>query len=74
MKTLDWLSPGEAGQKALGREITYELAYLKVYGYKCYALLKGVKGIYKSKKLSKLALRAFIGFLINYDSANIYRV
>ena len=45
-----------------------------MYNYKCYALLKDKEGIYKPKKLNKLALRAFIEFFINYNSFNIYRV
>ena len=73
-KTLDWLSPRKAGQKALSREITYQLTYLKVYSYKCYTLLKNKEGVYKPKKLKNLAPRAFIGFLISYDSVNIYKV
>ena len=37
-------------------------------------MLKNKEGVYKPKKLNKLALRVFIGFLISYNSANIYRV
>ena len=37
-------------------------------------MLKDKEGVHKPKKLNKLALRAFIGFLVSYDSANIYRV
>ena len=45
-----------------------------MYSCKCYALLKGKEGIHKPKKLNKLVLRAFIGFLISYNLFNIYRV
>ena len=45
-----------------------------MYGYKYYVLLKGKEGIHKPKKLNKLVLKAFIGFLISYDLFNIYRV
>ena len=68
------MSPKEAGQEILDRKILHQLTYLKVYSCKCYTLLKDKKNIYKPKKLNKLASRAFIDFLINYNSANIYRV
>ena len=68
------MSPRKAGQKILNKEISHQLIYLKVYSYKCYALLKNKEGIYKPKKLNKLALRAFVGFLISYNLFNIYRV
>ena len=45
-----------------------------MYGCKCYTLLKGKEGIHKPKKLNKLVLRVFIGFLISYNLFNIYRV
>ena len=45
-----------------------------MYSYKCYVLLKDKEGIHKPKKLNKLVLRVFIGFLINYNLFNIYRV
>ena len=54
--------------------MTHQLAHLKVYGCKCYVLLKGSEGIHKPKKSNKLAPRAFVGFLVGYDSSNIYRV
>ena len=52
----------------------HQLTYLKVYSCKCYALLKDKESVYKPKKLNKLVLRVFIGFLISYNSVNIYRV
>ena len=68
------MSLKEAGQKILSREISHQLIYLKVYGCKCYVLLKDKEGIHKPKKSNKLALRAFVEFLISYNSSNIYRV
>ena len=68
------MSPREAGQKALGRETSHQITYLKVYSYKCYALLKDKEIIHKPKKSNKLTPRAFVGFLIGYNSSNIYRV
>ena len=37
-------------------------------------MLKNKEGIHKPKKLNKLALKAFIGFLVSYNLVNIYRV
>ena len=74
IKALNWLSLREVEQKILDREMSHQLIYLKVYGCKCYALLKGKEGIYKPKKLNKLILRAFVGFFISYNLFNIYRV
>ena len=37
-------------------------------------MLKDKEGVHKPKKLNKLVLRVFIGFLVGYDLANIYRV
>ena len=37
-------------------------------------MLKGKEGVHKPKKLNKLVLRVFVGFLVGYNSANIYRV
>ena len=37
-------------------------------------MLKSKEGVHKPKKLNKLALKVFIGFLVSYDLANIYRV
>ena len=37
-------------------------------------MLKSKESVHKPKKLNKLVLRVFVGFLINYNLANIYRV
>ena len=37
-------------------------------------MLKNKEGVHKPKKLNKLVPRAFIGFLVGYNSVNIYRV
>ena len=70
-KSLGWDSPIVSLQKQIGTEIKYELAHLKRYGCKAYVLLKGPE---KPPKRNKLAPRAFIGYLVSYDSTNIYRI
>ena len=70
-KSLDWDLPIVSLQKQIGTEIKHELAYLKRYGCKAYMLLKGPE---KLSKRNKLIPRAFIGYLIGYNSTNIYRI
>ena len=48
-----------------------EISHLKVYGCKAYPLLKGKDAPPKSEKLKP---RAFIGYLVGYDSTNIFRI
>ena len=62
--------------KSKGWKTPYELAfgkppninYLKVYGYKVYALH------YKIFKINKLKFRVKFGYLIDYESTNIYKI
>ena len=51
-----------------------QLHHLRAYGCKCYVLIKS-KGDpqYRSKR-RKLGAKAHIGFLVGYESTNIYRV
>ena len=65
------MSLKEALQKALSKVVKHELAHLKRYGCKAYVLLKGPA---KPPRKQKLAPRAFIGYLVGYDSTAIYRV
>ena len=58
-------------QKALGEPIRPEISYLRVYGCKAYVLLKGLLAPKLSEKLKP---RAFAGYLVGYDSTNIYRI
>jgi hypothetical protein len=48
-----------------------ELDHLKVYGCKAYPLLKGADA---PPRGSKLKPRAFVGYLVGYNSTNIFRV
>ncbi|RYP30088.1 hypothetical protein DL768_011201 [Monosporascus sp. mg162] len=51
---------------------TPQLAHLKAYGCRCYALKLNPN--HKPSKLQKLDPRAYIGYLVGYNSTNIYRV
>lgn len=46
--------------------------HLRVYGCKAYAMTPAAQG--KSERLKKLNPRAWIGYLVGYDSTNIYRI
>ena len=46
--------------------------YLKAYSYKVYAMTLDAQ--LKKKRLNKLDPRAYIGYLIGYNSTNIYRI
>src|SRR5438045_1284608 len=50
------------------------LHHLKAYGCCCYVLIKSAGDPDHPKKLRKLQPRAHIGFLVGYESTNIYRV
>jgi hypothetical protein len=49
-----------------------QLAHLKAYGCKAYAMTADAK--LKNKRLQKLNSRAHIGYLVGYDSTNIFRI
>ena len=70
-KSLKWASPLVALQNHFGQTVRHEIAHLKVYGCKAYPLLKGKD---KPPKSHKMKPRAFIGYLVGYDSSNIFRV
>ncbi|RYP53280.1 hypothetical protein DL770_010999 [Monosporascus sp. CRB-9-2] len=48
------------------------LGHLRVYGYKAYALTKSVQR--KQNRKRKLDPKAWIGYLVGYQSSNIYRI
>ena len=50
------------------------LHHLKAYGCKCYTLIKSTGDPDHPGKLQKLAPRAHIGYLVGYESTNIFRV
>jgi len=49
-----------------------QLAHLKAYGCRAYAITSDAQ--LKKKRLNKLDPRAYIGYLIGYNSTNIYRI
>jgi hypothetical protein len=49
-----------------------QLAHLKAYGCRAYAMTKDAQ--LKRKRLLKLDPRVYIGYLVGYDSTNIYRI
>jgi hypothetical protein len=72
MTQLSWDSPLVRLQR-LSKEpiIRWELDHLKVFGCKVYVLLKGADA---SPRSEKMKARAFVGYLVGYDSINIFRV
>ena len=68
---LSWDSSLTYSQKALGESIRPEISHLRVYGCKAYVLLKESEAPGKSHKLMP---RAFAGYLVGYNSTNIYRI
>ncbi|PSS25518.1 hypothetical protein M430DRAFT_95945, partial [Amorphotheca resinae ATCC 22711] len=44
------------------------LSYLYAFSYKAYALIKNIV------RLDKLELRAFVRYLVEYNSTNIFKV
>ncbi|KAF4310791.1 Integrase catalytic core [Botryosphaeria dothidea] len=62
-KVLKWKTPFE-----LAHGIKPNVAHMRVYGCKAYALNKTIP------RSDKLQERALVGYLIGYDSTNIYRI
>jgi hypothetical protein len=72
-QALNWESPLVRIQKLINqnKSVRPELDHLKVYGCKAYPLLKGAD---VPPRGSKLKPRAFVGYLVGYNSTNIFRV
>ena len=70
-KSLKWESPLTYMQRFTGQVIRWEISHLRVFGCKAFPLLKGVD---KPPRSQKMKPRAFVGYLIGYDSTNIIRV
>jgi hypothetical protein len=69
--TLGWKTPYQRLQEAIGSEnerLKPKLSHLRAYGCKAYALNKN------RARLDKLDPRAFVGYLVGYESTNIYRI
>jgi hypothetical protein len=68
-KQLGWKTPLEALQQALGRPIQPpNITHLRVFGCRTYPMNQHIP---RSKKLEP---RAYIGYLVGYESSNIYRI
>lgn len=68
-----WKSPYERFHTFLARKRRRpQLAHLKAYGCRAYAMTSEAQ--LKKKRLKKLDPRAHIGYLVGYDSTNIYRI
>ncbi len=64
-QALNWESPLVRMQKLTNQPIRPEIEHLKVYGCKAYPLLKGADA---PPRGSKLKPRAFVGYLVGYNS------
>jgi len=72
-KRLAWKSPAESLQNALGRTVVRpDISHLRVYGCKVYAYIP--QEVREREAYHKLAPRARIGYLVGYDSTNIFRI
>ena len=72
-ETNGWKSPLEALKEAIGRPIpSPSLTHLKAYGCRAYPLTHEVKAQEERKR--KLKARAYIGYLVGYESTNIFRI
>jgi hypothetical protein len=68
-KRLDWKSPIQVLQDHRGvAKPKPNIAHLRVYGCRAYPLIN------KIPKKQKLQSRAKIGYLVGYDSSNIFRI
>lgn len=68
-----WKSPYEQFYSYTNRRATKPLlAHLRAYGCRAYAMTADAQN--KGKRLNKLDPRAHIGYLVGYDSTNIYRI
>jgi hypothetical protein len=67
----DWQSSLIRLQRLLKKSIRWELDHLKIFDCKTYVLLKKSDVSSRSKKMKT---RAFVDYLIDYDSINIFKV
>jgi hypothetical protein len=68
---MNWKSSHVVLQRALKKSYNSEITHLKIFDCKAYSLLKE-KNV--SLKSEKLVSRAFVDYLIEYNSTNIFRV
>lgn len=67
-RSLGWKTPLGVLQECLGGDSRIKLAHLRTIGCKGYAKN------YNRKKGDKMEPRAYVGYLIGYESTNIWRV
>lgn len=78
--SINWKSPYEAfhtyvyDKEEVSGPRKPLLHHLKAYGCKCYVLIKSKGDPQYLSKRRKLDAKAHIGFLVGYESTNIYRV
>ncbi len=70
-QALNWKSPLIRMQKLINQSIRPEIEHLKMYECKAYSLLKEAN---VSPRDSKVKPRAFVDYLVDYNSTNIFRV
>ena len=70
-RSLNWDSSLVALQRVAGKQVRHEIFHFRMFGCKAYPFLKGKDKFLKSEKMKS---RAFIGYLVGYDSFNIFRV
>lgn len=78
-RVLDWKSPYEVFQSAIAKKRRIpqpdkrpNQAHLKVYGCRAFAMTTDAHK--KANRLDRLAPRAWLGYLVGYQSSNIYRI
>jgi hypothetical protein len=71
MTQLKWDSSLIRLQRLLKKSIKWKLNQLKIFDCKAYVLLKKSNASSRSKKMKA---RAFVNYLIDYDSINIFRI
>ena len=67
-KQLDWKSPLDNLRNQLNRPVRDELSHLRVFGCRAYPWIPNVA------KGDKMHPRAQIGYLVGYESRNIFRI
>ena len=67
-----WKPPYELFHSYGGKTKKPQLAHLKAYGCRAYTMTANAQE--KKNRLYKLQPRAYIGYLVGYDSSNIYRI
>ena len=71
IRFLNWNSPLMALQRVAGKQMRHEIFHFRMFECKAYLFLKDKD---KSPKSEKMKSRTFIGYLMKYDSSNIFRV